>query len=276
MNKPLLPRNLWADPEEATRSADTCPTTWDADALTFEAVVAPPHPVRRRDARGAFLEVLDASKLVNEGQRDLPVYDSHRGGTARATIGMVQSYRIEGETVVAVLRLSAADDVQPIRQRVAEGTIRHTSVGYRVAGWTESRDAQGNRMKTPTAWSLTEISLVPNPADPNARIRSEKAPDDPARSGGPLNNRAANGVKMENEDTTLDRAEIERRSDIRGLCRAAGLPDEDVDHLIDTGATIEQAKAVCFDHTQTRTAPVNHSGYGGGFTRRLGKRSVAF
>lgn len=256
MNKPLLPKNLWATPEAVTRSADARPATWNADSLTFEAVVATPHPVHRKDAQGPFLEVLNAAALVDEGQRDLPVYDAHRGGTSRDTIGVVQSWRIEGDSIVAVLRLSAADDVQPIRQRVAEGTIRHTSVGYRVAGWIESRDAKGNRVKTPTAWSLTEISLVPNPADPNARIRSQKAPDDPARSGGPLNNRAASGVKMENEDATLDRAEIERRSDIRGLCRAAGLPDTDLDHLIDSGATIEQAKAKCFDHTQTRTAPV--------------------
>jgi hypothetical protein len=252
MNKPLA----FAD---CTRTADARPASWDAASLTFEAVVATPHPVSRRDAKGPFLEVLTASTLTEDPQRDLPVYDGHRGGTARDTIGVVQSRRMEGEAVVALIRLSSADDVRPIRQRVAEGTIRHTSVGYRVAGWTESRDAEGNRVKTPIAWTLTEISLVPNPADPNARIRSEKASTAPARVDGiPCNNRAAsNGDVMQTDEITADRAEIERRSEIRSLCRSAGLADDATDRLIDSGATLADAKAVAFDHMQTRsrTAP---------------------
>jgi phage major head subunit gpT-like protein len=59
---------------------------------------------------------------------------------------------------------------------------------------------------------------------------------------------------MEQEDQTLDRAEIDRRSEIRGLCRGHGLDDAAIDRLIDAGATIEEAKAACLDHLATRSA----------------------
>ncbi|MEE4117402.1 MAG: tyrosine-type recombinase/integrase [Paracoccaceae bacterium] len=253
------PADRWADAEAKTRRADTRPTTWDAEELTLEAAVATPHPVERRDSRGPFLEVLTVESLRIEG-REVPVYDNHRSGGARETVGIVQGIRTEGETVVATLRLSAADDVLPLRQRVAEGTIRYTSVGYRVRGWRESTDAQGRRVKTPAAWTVTEVSLTPEPADPNARIRShEKAPDDTARSGGrgsdPVNKRAASiGVTM-SEDTTLEQDEAARRSEIRGLVRGAGLPPETADDLIDHGATVDDAKAALFDAVATRSRP---------------------
>jgi HK97 family phage prohead protease len=258
------PNKPWAfaDAESCERAAASRPATWDAEALTFEAVVATPHPVPRADARGAFLEILTVDTLADEGSRDLPVFDSHRGGTARATIGVVQRLRREGDSLVAVLRLSAADDVEPIRQRVADGTIRHVSIGYRVAGWTESTDPQGRRVKTPTAWTLTEVSLVPNPADPNARIRSQEiAPGAPARPGGIPNNRAAEGVTMPDTTTTTpspEEAERTRRAEIRTLVRAAGLGAEIADDLIDAGADVTRAKAAVFDAVQSRTrsAPI--------------------
>jgi hypothetical protein len=139
-------------------------------------------------------------------------------------------------------------------QRVAEGIVTGVSVGDAVKGWRETAE-DGQRVKRPTSWSLREISLTPNPSDPNARVRSKKAPDATPRSGGTsLNNRGANGFQMEQEDQTLDRAEIQRRSAIRGLCRAAGLGDTETDNLIDTGATVAEAKATLWDHVQTRSA----------------------
>ncbi|MEL6284582.1 MAG: prohead protease/major capsid protein fusion protein [Pseudomonadota bacterium] len=249
-----------AEAEECERAADARPTTWSDETYTFEAVVLTPSPVARRDARGPFWEVLNANAVTDDRVRDLPVYDSHRGGSARATIGIVQSLQREGDTIVAMLRLSAADDVGPIRQRVAEGTIRHVSIGYRVAGWTETVAADGTRTKTPTAMTLTEVSLVPDPADPQAKIRSRTAPDDPARSGGIPKNRAApKGKSMENETIetpTAEDAERARRSEIRTLVRSAGLGAEIADDLIDQEATVETAKAAIFDHTRSRTAPV--------------------
>lgn len=247
----------FADAEALNRAAAFAPATWSDEHQTVEAVVATAHPVRRRDSRGEYLEILDPLGLVLTGTEGLPIFDGHMGGTARATIGTVQTVRVEDdERVVAVLRGSQADDARPLWQRVAEGVIRFTSAGYSVLRWREGRTADGLRTKTAIEWTLREVSLVPNPADPNARIRSQsKAPDDPARSGGHLNKRAAHkGAVMENDDTTLDRAEIERRSAVRGICRAAHMPDAEIDKLIDAGATEVEAKAAAHDHIATRSA----------------------
>ena len=109
------------------------------------------------------------------------------------------------------------------------------SIGYKVSGWAKTA-TNGQRQKTPTAWQITEVTLTTNPADPNARVRHAIAPDAPARSGGIPKKRAAIiGVEMENDETTLD------RSDIRGLCRAAGLSPEAADDLIDAGADLTRA-----------------------------------
>lgn len=259
-NKP----HALADGEPCTRAARARPESWNPEALTFEAVAATPTPVQRRDARGPYLEVLTASTLVDNPQRDLPVFDAHRGGSARATIGVVQTLRREGETVVAVLRLSQAEDVAPIMQRVADGTVRHVSVGYQVTGWREITDDEGRRIKTPTGWAITEISLVPNPADPNARIRGNtEAPAESARAGSradrPFDNRAAGVNAMSEQDTTTappEDGERTRRQEIRTLVRAAGLPSEFGDDLIDTGADVTAAKAAIFDKVQTRSVPV--------------------
>ncbi|MEO1678008.1 MAG: prohead protease/major capsid protein fusion protein [Pseudomonadota bacterium] len=249
----------WADAEAGTRRADARPSSWNEEALTFEATAATSYPVERRDAQGPFLEVLTADSFRNEG-REVPVFDNHRGGSARATVGIVTSLRREGDVIVAGLRLSAADDVEQLRQRVADGTVRHVSVGYRVRGWTESRDDRGRRIKTPTAWTVTEVSLTSQPADPTARIRSSQiAPDATARSGGSGTDRVTNrapdsGVTM-SEDTTLEQDEAVRRSEISGLVRGAGLAPERADDFIDQGATVPEVKAALFDHVTTRSRP---------------------
>lgn len=214
--------------------------SFDAETRTVEVIAATPTPVRRKDAAGPFLEILDPATL-DLATRDLPVFDNHRAGGARETVGVVQSLRVEGDNLIAVLRLSGADDAAPVVQRVAEGTVTGVSVGYAVAAWTESRDATGNRVKRPAAWSLREISLTPNPADPNARVRSE---------------RKDSSMKDTIDSPDPQDAERTRRTEIRTLCRSAGLTPETADDLIDTGATVEEAKARAFDAMSSRTAPV--------------------
>lgn len=247
----------WADAQTGQRSASVAPATWDEDAHTVEVIAATENPVTRRDAAGPYAEVLDMATLNLSTAVDLPVYDSHRGGTARATVGIVKALRVEGGKLVAVLRLSTADDARPVVQRVAEGTVTGVSIGYSVAGWATNAAPDGTRVKSPTKWALKEISLTPDPADKAARVRS-KAPDDPARSGGPLNNRAVSqgGTMPDSVIDPTEDAERTRRSEIRTLVRCAGLDPTAADDLIDQDATIAEAKAAIFDATRQRTAPV--------------------
>lgn len=251
------PAHPFADGDPCHRAADARPSTWNPETLTFEAVALTPTPVARRDARGPFLEVLTADAVDLRGQPELPVFDNHRGGSARATIGVARDLRREGDVIVATIRLSAADDVEPIRERVADGTIRHVSIGYRVAEWREEAGPGGRRAKIATAMRITEISLVPDPADPAAKIRSRTALGVPAWSSGNPNNRAAmNEVKMSDETLetpTPEEAERTRRSEIRTLVRSAGLGANVADDLIDDDASVEEAKAAVCDAMQSRT-----------------------
>lgn len=150
----------------------------DGLALTVSAIIATSTPVQRRDGRGSYLEVLDPAGLQYEAKDDLPLLSDHKQ-SARETIGRAYGITVDGQSVRATLRLSMADDVQPIRQRIEDGTLGHVSAGYQVLAWSETRAPDGTRTKTATKWRLLEVSLVPVPADRNAIIhRSAEMPFD--------------------------------------------------------------------------------------------------
>jgi hypothetical protein len=166
--------------------------------------------------------------------------------------------------VIAKLQLSTASDTDPIAQRIADGSLTGVSIGYRVTGWTESH-MNGQRTKTPTAWTLTEVTLTTNPADPNARVRHQEALGATARpsetttthrADNPTSQTGADMPDIVIETTPEQDAERTRRSSIRTLVRSAGLSAEIADDLIDQDSTVDQVKAAVFDATQTRTAPV--------------------
>lgn len=149
----------------------TAPGGESEGPLTITATVATATPVRRRDQRGAYLEVLDPAAL-DLGSLDVPLLDSHDRHRATATIGRARNFRLEDGAVVADLTFSTAQDVSPIVDRVRDGTLTSFSVGYSVAAWRDGV-AEGTRTRTATAWTIQEVSLVAIPADPNAKKRSE-------------------------------------------------------------------------------------------------------
>jgi hypothetical protein len=81
--------DTFAGGESHVRAARMAPATWDAEALTVEAVAATDTPVARRDTRGSFLEILDMAKLDLSAARDVPVLDSHTGSRSRDVVGIV-------------------------------------------------------------------------------------------------------------------------------------------------------------------------------------------
>ncbi|RWR12046.1 phage major capsid protein [Paenirhodobacter populi] len=176
-------RNVTPKPVDTSageRFMRTAPRFGDLDESerTFKATVATSTPVLRRDARGTFWEVLDANGLILDSGLNAPLLLDHKQG-ARETVGRAFDFQIDGSAVHASLRLGMADDVEPIFQRVKDGTLRHVSVGYAVLQWAESRNAEGQRVKTATRWRLLEVSLTPIPADPQATItRSAEMPFD--------------------------------------------------------------------------------------------------
>lgn len=237
---PVAPE--WLTAETGRRFAEARAETSDSDALTVEATVATETPVLRRDSRGAYLEILPMAALALPHAHSVPLLDSHNDRSVRATIGLARTFRVEGGVLVSTLRLSAAGDVVPVVQRIADGTLTAVSLGYKVAGWRESTDAQGRRTKTATKWTPVEVSIVANPADPNAKLHMKR--------GKP--------VEQNETNTPPDDAEMARQSELRMLGRAAGLDAAFTDSLIDQGADVTTAKAAVFDAMQAkrRSAPV--------------------
>lgn len=223
------------------RAASTRPNSYDPETRTVSAVIATATPVQRRDARGPFSEILTADTLDLSAVDGLAVLDSHRTASVRDTLGRVRSIALEGASVVAVLELTTAEDAAPVLQRIADGTVSGVSIGYRVAGWTETNSPQG-RVKTPTGWRITEVTLTSNPADPAARLRHQEESPMPEVI----------------ETRSAEEAETQRRTDIRGLVRSAGLAPDVADQLIDQNADMTAAKAAVFDalEERRRTAPV--------------------
>lgn len=212
------------------RAADFQPDTFNADGLTIEAIISTFADVNRRDARGAYVERLDPAGLDLSRLVGAPVLDGHRQGSARDVIGTVTGHRMEGGQLVASIRLSGAADAAPIIERIREGTIKGVSVGYRVSRWTESTDPQTkSRVRSAAAWAIFEVSAVPVPADTGATFRGNL----------PM-------LDDQNQDP------VQHRAEIRTICRAAGLPAEFADTLIDADATVTEARAAAFDEIQKR------------------------
>ncbi|MFN5826405.1 MAG: prohead protease/major capsid protein fusion protein [Rhodobacterales bacterium] len=214
------------------RAAPLTPASFDAEAMTVEAVISTFSDVQRRDSRGDYIERLSATGLDLSNLTGAPVLDGHRQGSARDVIGTVTGHRMEGGKLIATIQLSAAPDVASIVTRIREGTLRGVSVGYRVTKWAESIDpATKTRIRTAAAWSIQEVSGVPIPADSGATFRK------------------ADSMALD-DDTT-----IQTRAEIRTIARSAALPVEWADAQIDSGATVIEARAAAFAELQTRKAP---------------------
>ena len=207
------------------REAAMRPRTFDPSASTVEAIIATDAAVARRDARGAFLEILDVAGADLEALRGASVLDSHQQQGVAAVLGTVDEAWREGAQLIARIRLSTRPEVAAVVEDVRAGVIRHLSIGYEVSEWRDGTNAQGQRTRTAVKWSPREVSFVPVSADPAARTRAhEPAPG--------------------------SRAGINRQ--IRELARRAGVGSDVTDDLIDREATVEDARAMIFDDLLTR------------------------
>jgi len=211
------------------RDAQARPSSWNADARTIEAVVATSAPVQRRDERGEFAEILDASGADLSAFAGAHVLNGHRQSGVEDVIGTVERAWVEGENIVALVRFSDRAEVAGIVNDIAQGIIRGVSVGYEVESWADG-EANGTRTRTATRWRPRELSFVAVSADPNARTRQQE--------GG--------------------RASINR--EIRTLARSAGVEARVADDCIDRELSVEQARAEMFSHLTRSQASIrtNH------------------
>lgn len=213
-----------------TRAATFAPSTWNAEAGIIEAVISTFADVVRRDAKGAYLERLDPAGLDLSALDGAPLLDGHRTESARDVIGSIVGHRMEAGKLVATVRLSQAADAAPIVARIAEGTVRGVSIGYRVSKWAEEIDPETKtRIRKAVAWMINEASAVPIGADRGARFRS-------------------GDFQM----TTEPDEKTQTRAEIRAIARAANLPADWADAQIDADATVTEVRAAAFEEMQKR------------------------
>ena len=228
--------------------------SYDAESRSFLAVAATETPVPMIDSAGPYGEILPMD-TVRLPTGSLPFIDSHQRGSVRSQLGTAAEWSVEGSELVARVRLSTADDVLPIEQRIADGTLDAVSVGWVASGFQEF-ESSGARFKRATGWAPLELSLVQSAADRNARIRA-------AQRGSVMT--TATGVPAPTPVTQAPAAtpaptatlDGERRAEVRQLARAVGIEGEQADQIIDRSATVEGAKAAILDLvTRRKTAPV--------------------
>lgn len=128
---------------------------------------------------GVVLEELDMSPnavrmdVLRSG--NAPVLDTHRHGEARGVLGRVIGARLSNGRGYATLKISEADDVKPIWQRIVDGTLRHVSVGY-SAKYEATRASDGETVYRAIDWEPREISFCAIPVDIHAGVRAAGEP----------------------------------------------------------------------------------------------------
>ena len=223
-----------------TRRADLAPASANRDDRTVEVIWSTGAPVRRRDMAGPYVErlSLDPQAVDLSRLQGASVLDAHRQSAVRDVLGSVQSATVDGQRGTALIRFSSRPEVEPLWQDVLSGILRHVSVGYSVEEWAETTE-NGARVLTAVRWTPHEISLVPTPADPGARIRMETNMTDTTISPGPPETQTRAAINME----------------IRSIARIAGLDQSWIDGQIDAAADADTARRAAFEALASRSAP---------------------
>jgi hypothetical protein len=164
---PIVAQRALAAPATVDRAARTVEVVWSTGARARNFV----------PALGLITEELEMSpnavrmEALRSGQA--PVLNTHRRGDARDVLGRVTAARLERGRGYATLQFSTAQDVEPVWQRIADGTLRAVSVGYRVHRYEPRPDAAtGETVHRAVDWEPFEISVVPVPVDRDAAVRA--------------------------------------------------------------------------------------------------------
>ena len=165
---PIVAQRALAAPATVDRVARTVEVVWSTGARARNFV----------PSLGLITEELEMSPnavrmdALRSGQA--PVLNTHRRGDARDVLGRVTAARLERGRGYATLQFSAAADVEPVWQRIADGTLRAVSVGYRVHRYEPRPDAAtGETVHRAVDWEPFEISVVPVPVDRDAAVRAQ-------------------------------------------------------------------------------------------------------
>ena len=129
---------------------------------------------------GRYIEELDVtSKSVRTDRLDkgLSVIDSHntyRG--VNGVYGVTESYEIKNGQIVGTVRFANDEESDKVFNKVADGILRHVSLGYRVHKYEHTKATGDNKLDTLRAvdWTPLELSFVPVSFETTNGVRSEQ------------------------------------------------------------------------------------------------------
>jgi HK97 family phage prohead protease len=162
------------------RAASTVPATLNEEARTIEVVMTTEAPVRRFDFDrwSEYDEILLMSGADLGRVPGAAVCDSHRTSGVANVVGVIEAAWIDGDKLMGRLRFSSRDDVSPIWQDIKDGILTSVSIGYAVKRLRFETNDGGIDKGFAESWELHECSLVPVPADKNAKFRSADDEDE--------------------------------------------------------------------------------------------------
>lgn len=167
------------------RRAPAAPRTLDTEARTVEVIASSFAPVARSWGRpdgsyGPWIEELNPAGIILG--ESLPVLADHRIDTA-GLIGVIESARVAGGKLLAKVRLANVPRADEILALIADGALTGVSIGYTTESYKHTGERDGVPVFTATQWTVRELSFVPIPADPEARVRSADPVHVPTEEG---------------------------------------------------------------------------------------------
>ena len=240
--------------QQRTRTIDLDRRAIDPDARTIKATLSTEQPVDRFGES----EVLEHStKAINfeRASSGLPLLFAH---DQRQPVGVAENIRLEGRELKATLRFSRSAKGDEVLRDVADGVLRHLSIGYRIDA-TENTPS-GYRA---TRWTPMEASVVSVPADHHAQIGRSFTMDSERDTDTLTLTRSQRRAAREAEEQQQradQRAAIIERQRI-GLIRAAvnglDIDDATVEEMIESGEPITAFRSQIIEALKRRETPLN-------------------
>ena len=232
-------------------------TTFDeVEDRTYEFPFSSEFPVARyfgneilsHDAKAA-----DLSRL-NDGA---PLLFNHNPDRV---IGVVEGARIDskGRRGYARVRFSRNPFAQEVLSDVKDGVLRNVSFGYSI----DKMEERGSGDFVATAWAPYEVSIVSVPADKTVGIGRALTPTEPAASAAPSPDPLPS-MESTTPDLAVVRAEAaeaerSRIAEISALCDKHNM-GEMGRQLVESGRSIDEARAAVLDKMNIPQEPVNMS-----------------
>ncbi|MYA41325.1 MAG: hypothetical protein F4Z31_06200 [Gemmatimonadetes bacterium] len=235
-----------------TRFASSIPSSINTTARTCQAVISSPQPVERFDGKGRFYEVLLPSGLDRQAfnNRNVPILDSHNQFTVNALLGTVEAVRVENNQVIADLKFSGSADVTSTFEKIADGTLKGVSVGYRILE-ARNRNQGGKRIVEALRWQIIELSCVTFPADSNSQFRSNQNYGgfqmDPSQNSNFNGQNNQDGFQSQTNSNSQGQPTEADRTQIRFMAKQLKIDTRIADDLINVGASIEHARETFLD-----------------------------